>query len=334
MSPERLRGSGGQGLRGSPWQRWRAARWQSWLDRRLPAAREQQLGHRQLFILPTRMGWLYLLACLAIFILGTNYQNNLVLLLAFLLGSLFFTTIWLTHRNLHGLQLLGGSAVLTDVGLAAQLPITLKCSHGARAISLTLGDSHLAVAAVDEVPQTVHLPLMAKRRGRLPLGRIKVASTFPLGLFRCWSLPDLALEAWAAPAPQHGLLHDQGEGSHEHSHGHHEIASQIGDFSHLREHQAGDAQSRIAWKQLAQGRGMLVKLFAQPQQQQQLLSLQQAAGSSEEQRLAVLAYWVREYCRQGQPFVLQLGRQQVGPDSGAAYEQQCRWALARFGAER
>lgn len=310
--------------------RWRAAKWH-WLARRLPAARAQQLGNRQLFILPTRMGMLYAMTTFAIFILGTNYQNNLVLFLAFLLASLFLAAIWLTHRNLCGLQLLGGGCVLTDVGIAAQLPLTLRHNRGARAIQLSLAGSTLYVAAVGDVPSTIHLPLAAAKRGRLPLTRLTVESRFPLGLFRCWSLPDLELEAWATPAPQHGLLVGEDDGNQEQRQGRHEVASNIGDFSRLRDHQPGDAQSRIAWKQLAQGRGMLVKTFVLPQQQQRLLSLQQAVGSSLEQRLAVLAYWVREYCRHGQPFVLQLGVQQFGPDCGQQHELQCRWALARYG---
>ncbi len=311
--------------------RWREAKWQSWLARRLPAARVQQLGHRQLFILPTRMGVLYAMTTFAIFILGTNYQNNLVLFLAFLLASLFLATIWLTHRNLCGLQLLGGGCVLTDVGIAAQLPLTLRHNRGAQAINLSLAGNALYVAAVGDVPATIHLPLAAPQRGRLQSPRLTVESRFPLGLFRCWSLPDLELEAWAAPAPQHGLLVGQDESDQEQRQGRHEVASNIGDFSRLRDHQPGDAQSRIAWKQLAQGRGMLVKTFVLPQHQQRLLTLQQVVGSSLEQRLAVLAYWVREHCRHGQPFVLQLGAQRLGPDCSQLHELQCRWALARYG---
>ncbi|MGL6165381.1 MAG: DUF58 domain-containing protein, partial [Aeromonas veronii] len=85
------------------WQQWRV-RWQRrWLKRRIPPARQITLGTRSLFILPTRMGLLYLLVLLAIYLLGTNYQNNLVLLVAYCLGSLFMAAMWLTHRNLLGL---------------------------------------------------------------------------------------------------------------------------------------------------------------------------------------------------------------------------------------
>ena len=71
------------------WQR-RAARW---LARRIPPASRLTLGYRNLFILPSRLGYQYLLLLGALFVLGTNYQNNLVLALAYLLLSLFITTL-------------------------------------------------------------------------------------------------------------------------------------------------------------------------------------------------------------------------------------------------
>ncbi|HAU4891590.1 TPA: hypothetical protein F3L22_24095, partial [Aeromonas hydrophila] len=97
--------------------RQRRTRWQQgWLARRIPPTRQITLQGRCLFILPTRLGLWYLLVMLAIYLLGTNYQNNLVLLVAYGLGSLFMVTMWLTHRNLLGLSLLGGPAVLGEAG--------------------------------------------------------------------------------------------------------------------------------------------------------------------------------------------------------------------------
>ncbi|EOG7035816.1 hypothetical protein ACLH5N_004693, partial [Aeromonas salmonicida] len=67
------------------WRRFREQWQQRWLTRRIPPARQMTLGRRSLFILPTRMGLLYLLVMSAIYLLGTNYQNNLVLLVSYCL---------------------------------------------------------------------------------------------------------------------------------------------------------------------------------------------------------------------------------------------------------
>src|SRR5699024_12707024 len=61
------------------WRRY-YARWLAW---RMPAARQQRLHQRLIFILPTGYGMLFLAVALAVFIAGINYQNNLLLGLAF-----------------------------------------------------------------------------------------------------------------------------------------------------------------------------------------------------------------------------------------------------------
>jgi uncharacterized protein (DUF58 family) len=59
---------------------------------------------------------------------------------------------------------------------------------------------------------------------------------------------------------------------------------------HAAAHQSGEALSRVAWKQLAQGRGLLVKQFCEPGQDDTHLSLQRVgagSGAAEGARLVV-----------------------------------------------
>ena len=216
--------------------RQRRARWQRrWLARRIPPARQITLGSRSLFILPTRLGLCYLLVMLAIYLLGTNYQNNLVLLVAYGLGSLFMVTMWLTHRNLLGLALLGGPAVLGEVGSPLPMRITVRSERPLQALQFSLNEGRLWLAQVDAVPQPLLLPVQGSRRGRLPLERLRVESRYPLGLFRCWSLLDLQLEGWLAPAPEYGPLRGEATSDAAGSRGQPTPAS-VGDFDTLRAH--------------------------------------------------------------------------------------------------
>ncbi|HHQ4571747.1 TPA: DUF58 domain-containing protein [Aeromonas veronii] len=312
------------------WQR--RENWQQrWLDRRIPPARQITLGTHSLFILPTRMGLLYLLVLLAIYLLGTNYQNNLVLLVAYCLGSLFMAAMWLTHRNLLGLELLGGPQVLGEAGSQLPIRILVQSPRPVLAIRFSLNEGTLWLAQADAVPRTLILPVSGSRRGPLPLGRLRVESRYPLGLFRCWSLLDLQLEGWLAPKPAFGAL--RGEHATE-SEGHQgqPAPAPLGDFDTLRTHQTGEPLSRVAWKQLAQGRGLLSKQFHEPLQDDTHLTLQRVTGGDLEQRLAVLAWWCTDYGKRGIPFTLTLANQTLGPDSGAAFVQRSLLALARFDA--
>ncbi|MEW7866666.1 DUF58 domain-containing protein [Aeromonas diversa] len=304
------------------WQQWQ----QGWLARRIPPARQITLSRHNLFILPTRLGWLFLLTLFSIFLLGANYQSNLVLLLAYSMGSLLLVTMQLTHRNLSGLRLAGSSPQLGEVGCPAPLPITL--SGHARALVITQNDSQLHLAESHSGVQTLTLALMGARRGRLPLERLRIESCYPLGLFRCWSLLDLELSLWLAPSPLAApLLDPEGEGEQDVPH---VRPAPIGDFHELRPYQRGEPQSRIAWRQLARGRGLLSKRFSEGGGAPDCLTLGRVRGDLE-QRLATLAWWCQHLCHEGHPFTLVLEAPQ-GPDASAAFLRECRWALARYGA--
>lgn len=309
------------------WRQWRE-RWQRrWLARRIPPARQMTLGPRSLFILPTRMGLLYLLVMIAIYLLGTNYQNNLVLLVSYCLGSLFMAAMWLTHRNLLGLALLGGPAVLGEAGSQLPMRVTVQSPRPVQALHFSLNEGSLWLAQAGSAPQCLTLAVQGLRRGRLPLGRLRVESRYPLGLFRCWSLLDLQLEAWLSPKPLHGLLRNE-ELSAQHGAQGQPGPAPLGDFDMLRAYQSGEPFGRIAWKQLAQGRGLLVKQFHEPRQDDTHLSLARVTGTDLEQRLAVLAWWCGDYGRRGIPFTLTLAGQTLGPDCGPAFLQRCQLALA------
>ncbi len=89
-----------------PWQSLHQA-WQqrmtAWLDHRIPPASQYRLNRHNLFIFPSHTGWVYLCLTVAIFLLGSNYENNLVLALAYLLFSLFVVSMHYCHYNLSGL---------------------------------------------------------------------------------------------------------------------------------------------------------------------------------------------------------------------------------------
>ena len=87
------------------WQPVFRQRWHRWLGRRLPPAQSVTLDHRKLFVLPTMSGAAFLLVICLLWLLGTNYENNLVFALTFLLMGLFIILPVHTFANLSGLRL-------------------------------------------------------------------------------------------------------------------------------------------------------------------------------------------------------------------------------------
>ncbi|MFN3163502.1 MAG: hypothetical protein ACE37N_08485 [Pseudohongiellaceae bacterium] len=78
---------------------------ESWMARRIRPQPQITLNRRNIYVLPTRNGLLFLLAAGLVFIAAINYAVSLAYGLAFLMVSLFIITILYTFNNLNNLSL-------------------------------------------------------------------------------------------------------------------------------------------------------------------------------------------------------------------------------------
>ena len=74
-----------------------------WVDAKRPPSKFHSLNRNNLFIFPSAQGFWFLFTDIVLWLAGTNYENNLVLALAFLLTTLFIVCILHTFANLSGL---------------------------------------------------------------------------------------------------------------------------------------------------------------------------------------------------------------------------------------
>ncbi len=298
------------------------------LARRQPAARHIRLGAGNIYILPTPFGYLYLVATLAIFLLGTNYQSNRVLLLAFFMVSLFFTAMNLTHRNLSGLELeaLPPKAQAADTELHLELRVHGRRRHSAIELSYQGGPRRRFHAWE---PQNHSVLAPAGQRGYHRPGRLTVATRFPFGLFRAWSRPDLdqQLLLYPKPSPWPRARFSTGGDPRKGR----QSARGSSDWQGLASYQIGDPLRQVAWKQLAQGRGMWSKRFADEVGQGRWLRLADIPGRTLEERLCRLSWQVLDAAQEQQGFGLDLGASQVEEGAGAGHVQRCLKALALYG---
>ncbi|MED5526863.1 MAG: DUF58 domain-containing protein [Pseudomonadota bacterium] len=305
------------------WRQWLLARF---LAKRQPAASQCRLGNANIYILPTAFGYAFLALVMAIFLLGTNYQNNLVLLLAFFLISLFTTSMYFTHRNLAGLTL--HRLALEPQVAGDDLRLDLQADgKGHWGLEFCYGQGPVRKSDVDGLKRLVLLAPPGVR-GRHRPGRLTVACRFPLGLFRAWSYPDLDQELLLYPRPepwQRGLGVDLDKGAVQGQH-HGED-----DWQGLKNYQPGDPLKRVAWKQLAQGRGMWSKEFARPEQDSRWLRLSEIKGATLEQRLARLAWLVLDSDQRQAQYGLDLGGVKINLGSGHGHCRRCLEALACYG---
>ena len=305
--------------------------WRSWLARRLPPSKQVTLAHKSIFILPTGFGLLWISLILLLFILGTNYQNNLIIGLSFLLVSLFNTCIIYSYKNLAGLSLSSSPPPQAYAGETLIFPIKLSSKQVQFEILLSYANNQVNVLKViKEEPQVSLLQFKNLNRGRMFPGRLKIESRYPLGLCRAWSHIDLdnQLIVFANPIESQSELSSLATDdiSHILDRGIH--VQGVDEFKGLRQHIPGESLKQVAWKQLAQGRGMLSKEFQQPQGQPLWLTLDNLTSPDIEERISKLTWSIDKLSERGHIFGLVIGQHKIPPADGEGHRIVCQQSIA------
>ncbi len=312
------------------WLRTRLQALQRLARPRRPEPLPVTLDRRRIYVLPTGFG-LFLGALLAVMLLGAlNYNNNPALLLALLVAATALASAMLAHLQLSGLRLEALSAEPVAAGTPIRLRLALartdrrprrglRLAHEAASACLDFGLDHGDRAEVD-----LYLP--TERRGWLPLQRIGLSTTQPLGLVRAWSWfwPATPLLVYPTPEREAPPLPDTGSTSPR------TRVHPLGDeLQQLRPYRQGDARRTIAWKHSARRGALLVREYERPAGTELLLDWHALGMLPHERRIARLACWVDEAEREGRRYRLQLpGQPVLGPDNGDLHRHQCLRALA------
>jgi uncharacterized protein (DUF58 family) len=185
-------------------------RFRRWLDRRIPPARQITLTQRNIFIFPTRTGFVFGGLLVLLILAAINYQASLVYGVGFLLGSVFLVTILYTFRNLSGLRLEMAGARPAFVGedLEFAIRVVRPSVRGSPAVrareGIRLGFPGALMRWADlraQEADLVRLYVAAERRGWQHPGRLLVETYYPLGLLRAWTWVDLDARALVYPRP-------------------------------------------------------------------------------------------------------------------------------------
>ena len=101
------------------------ARVRAWFDARTPRTDRWTLTQSNIYILPTRAGWLYALTLFVMLLASINYQLNLGYVLTFLLAGVGLAAMHLTHATLRGLTLHLRTPAPAFAGDAATVEVVL-----------------------------------------------------------------------------------------------------------------------------------------------------------------------------------------------------------------
>jgi uncharacterized protein (DUF58 family) len=291
-----------------------------------------ELNQRRLFILPTRHGWVFAALLGGLLIASANYGISLGYLFTFLLLGLAVVTLFHSHSNLAGLRIeprparpvFAGEHAVFSLELMNPSPLERRALYLEAGTATALGDCPGGARA------ELSLSLAAPKRGLLRVGRLTLSSTWPLGLFRCWTVCEFDWSVVVYPAPalhRRPLPKPSGAGRMR-------ATENPGDdnFAGLRGYHPGDSPRHIAWKAVARGLSLQTKQFSGDPAGTLWLDWRQCREQDVEARLARLTRWALDAEKTGGDWGLRLPRRDLPPGHGAAHLHACLEALALYEA--
>lgn len=344
LSP-RGRGAGGEGVRlPHPLRHPRAhvrARFQRWWQARLTPRDTLLLTQRNVYILPTRPGFMLGATLLVLLIASINYQLNLGYLLTFLLAGSAAVGMHLCHGTLRGLTLHLQPPEPQFAGSASTLTVTLQSErrtprHG---IGLAVyGGGHWAWTDVPaQGSAQVQVAFQPEQRGLHRVPTLTAETRFPLGTFRVWTIWRPAATVLVYPAPESFPPPlppgEPRSGGAAHASAQHNT----GEFDGVRAYRRGDPLKLVVWKKAAKSEDLVSRDTQQSQQYELWLDAARCgtpggAGAVTEAALSRLCAWVQAADRNNLYYGLRVGAREIRPDTGEAHRRACLEALALAGA--
>jgi uncharacterized protein (DUF58 family) len=286
-----------------------------------------KLHWRRLYVLPSKPGLFFFLIVSTMMLAGLNFNNNMSLMLVFLLFGMGQVILYKTFLNLKDVEINQVNAAPVFLGEDISLKIQLNAQRPQYQIALSSNNGE-AVDNLDKGSGQWNLRIESEHRGYQILPRIKILTRYPLGLATVWAYCQPRASALVYPRPEQPCpafpLHGGMDGP--------ETSVIQGDeMDDLRSYQSGDPIRDIAWKKSAQGQGTFVKKYHLKQGKELCFDYSQLNLTDIEARLSRLAAWVVEAEHQALIYQLILPQFDSGPGRGERHYHDCLTALALFG---
>jgi uncharacterized protein (DUF58 family) len=308
--------------------RGRFARW--WQSRIAPSD-VLTLTQRNVYILPTRAGFMLGVTLLALLVACINYQLNLGYLLTFLLAGSAIVGMHVCHGTLRGLNMSLTPPEPKFFGQHGSVRITLNSSRKTTRYGIGLSVLGAKQWSWCDVPaqgmSPIELGFEPGARGYNPVPALTLETRFPLGTFRVWSIWRPAARILVYPSPELNPS-PLPPGDPRSAGAAHAQLLPSGEYDGVRSYRRGDPLKQIVWKKSA-GQDTLVSRDSQQAQHTELwLDLAQTGGSNLEHRLSRLCAWVLRAEELEQDYGLRLPTGEIAPSHGELHKLRCLEALA------
>ncbi|WP_395374687.1 DUF58 domain-containing protein [Marinicella sp. W31] len=289
------------------------------------------LHWKRIYIFPSKAG-IYLFLIWGVMLLaGLNFNNNMALMLVFLIFGIAHICLYQAFFNMKDLLITSVDASPVFLGEDIHVNIGLKGNRVREDICLDdyTGRS-IRISIQDKEPGQLQFPLPTEKRGWQKLPKLKMYTRYPLGLFTAWVVFQPQERVLVYPRPEEpcpdfpklggidGFKVRESDGEEIHS---------------MRDYRPGDPVRDIAWKKSAQQDNTVVKEYQSQQGQQLEFSYEHIHLSGVEAKLSRLTAWVNKAEQMGIEYQLRLPDFDSGIGSGQQQLKNCLQILALFGED-
>ena len=288
------------------------------------------LEYRHIYVMPTRFGAWFGMLLAATALGGLNFNNNLALLMGFVLAAIAQLTTLLAYRNMVGLTLSSIHAEPVFAGDMARFRVYLKNPEARHRFALRLVSGQSSDTRDMEPQQSVALILeqASSERGWMEMHPFNMENRYPLGLFRAWSviIPSHRCLVYPRPASNPPPLPRTGRGDEGHA-----KAGEGEHFHGLREYRPGDPLRRVAWRTSARHDRLYSRVMETPREEACELNWYLMGGRDIEEKLSILTAWILRAERRQIPYSLELPTDALPAGLGGDHRDSCLRILALYG---
>ncbi len=295
-----------------------------------------KLHWRRIFILPTKPGLFFGFIATLMLVASLNFNNNMGLMMTFLLFGLAQVSLHQVFFNIRNIIIDHVSTKPVFLGEKATFTIHFKANETKYDICVNhVNNKYNNRDKLVELPagelQSIAYERTTTQRGWFSLGKIRVFSSYPFGLFFAWIWTKIDSKCLVYPKPEES---PPPLPQHAQSDGEITIIKQGEEFHGLKPFQSGDAKNLIAWKRTAQTGELISREFQQTYGKRLLLDFAQINLPDNEAKLSRLTAWVQIAYQKQLDFCLKLPHFDSGYDHSSQHYLKCLKELALFETPR
>lgn len=308
------------------------------LKSRITVANGSKLDHKHIFILPNKNGLIFIVAIIVMLFFGLNYENNLILAVCFFLGNSLAISIFYSYFNIRGISVKISTPeydIFADSIIS--IPIFISQHNDKEVYALEIQAKNGSSQLIDKITNLTNSSINTspKKRGYFALPRVKVSSSYPLGLFTAFSYIEPNIKILVLPKPiscEYFLDKIPTKGNFANQENKITITNNINhdndEINGLKPYKMGDSIKLIDWKQYAKGRGLMVKNFSFEQNASMFLTKNSIRSQQFEEQISMLTYATIDLSTRNIPFGVNFHEIIISPELGKKHRKAILQALA------